>query len=1121
MAINAPAFAQMPVLMRAWERGNAAQLSFDWPRAVPYSSAVEGDRLTVKFSDPMVANISPISRLAPNYFSGGRISADGTEVTLILKQKVRVTSYARNDRIIFELEPAGNAANSTLVDMGAVGADGPPRAANQFPQRAGANLIADGNRPATDAFGNLAPLPPTLSEDGRYLVRIEDTTLTDNTVELHFIWPTSIAYSVTKFNGNVDIRFSKQGNIEREQLLEHLPEWLKTPVIANQNGGTAILLNMTQPHELEYEKRGNRIIIRFVPPEVMLARKRDSVIENRINRRTLTTDEIQTARAVVSGDLSVKSMSMEQARDILVQAGELDPDSLEAEEDAQLDTENVIGKTLVNLQYIWPNQVGGAIFRRGEYIWIIFDESTIMDMEPLRGENQDVIVNIEQLPMPNFTIFRLLVPDLRINPALRREGNIWQVDLRLGPSQPARPLFFDVNINADLGPHLTLPSQEPGEHLSVTDPATGDVLNVITYRESGLGVLGQRNYPEFIIIPSVQGLAMISLSQDMNFVKADDGFNISGNDGLHLSGVSPNIESETTVGFKTENLFDFKDWAQGPPDEYYQNKQRLLRTVSEMPEDDLARARLYLARFYVAHNLGPEALGVLSLMAKDHTDLMEAPPVIALRGAANLLAGRLEEAEQDLGNGKLDQYREASLWRGALLAKQGEMREASQFFSFGTNQLRDYPQPLKGEIGLLMIEAAMDNRNIRLATGMIDQLDREEEFMTRGNRGDLLYHKARMMASRADYELANDWWQELMVSDDRKNAARSTLAYVNLNLRQETISAEEALSLLEDLRYQWRGDQFELAVLEQLGNMYISNGLYQDGFEAFKTALSYFPNESRTKVIATRMQDTFKNLFLNDQADKLDPLLALALYDAYRELTPPGPEGDVMISKLVDRLVGVDMLDRAARLLEYQIDNRLDGLERVQAGTRLAMIRLLERKPLDTLVAIQKTNDIVAPDLIMNERRRLSARAHFALNDSQEALKLLAGDVSEEANLLRRDIYWKNQSWSEVAKNLQRLAGKPPERTRQAMPEDRARHVIDWAVALRLDKDIRGLAFLKQNYSTAMGRTEMADLFDYLTESDFETELPEDSAAIEAYVNQLTGRGEFDDFLNNYRERIL
>ena len=52
-----------------------------------------------------------------------------------------------------------------------------------------------------------------------------------------------------------------------------------------------------------------------------------------------------------------------------------------------------------------------------------------------------------------------------------------------------------------------------------------------------------------------------------------------------------------------------------------------------------------------------------------------------------------------------------------------------------------------------------------------------------------------------------------------------------------------------------------------------------------------------------------------------------------------------MIRKLAERLVSVELLDQGAELLQYQVDNRLQGAARAQVATRLAVIYLMNHKP--------------------------------------------------------------------------------------------------------------------------------------------------------------------------------
>jgi hypothetical protein len=144
--------------------------------------------------------------------------------------------------------------------------------------------------------------------------------------------------------------------------------------------------------------------------------------------------------------------------------------------------------------------------------------------------------------------------------------------------------------------------------------------------------------------------------------------------------------------------------------------------------------------------------------------------------------------------------------------------------------------------------------------------------------------------------------------------------------------------------------------LHRLGTLYLEQQLYREGLNTLRQAATNFPDHESTNQITKLMSDSFQNLYLNDGADVLAPVTAIALYDEFRELTPPGTLGDEMIRKLADRLVGVDLLDSAADLLESQVDFRLQGEEKARVGARLALIYLFNRKFEHVLNVLDKTD---------------------------------------------------------------------------------------------------------------------------------------------------------------------
>ena len=114
-------------------------------------------------------------------------------------------------------------------------------------------------------------------------------------------------------------------------------------------------------------------------------------------------------------------------------------------------------------------------------------------------------------------------------------------------------------------------------------------------------------------------------------------------------------------------------------------------------------------------------------------------------------------------------------------------------------------------------------------------------------------------------------------------------------------------------------------------------------------ALAPFANILLDVEHASKMIDFFAGLYLEDRADSMSPITAIALYDEFKELTPPGKKGAEMVQRLADRLVEVDLLDRAAELLQDQVEFRLDGIEKARVGAQLALVYIFAQKFVDAI----------------------------------------------------------------------------------------------------------------------------------------------------------------------------
>ena len=357
----------------------------------------------------------------------------------------------------------------------------------------------------------------------------------------------------------------------------------------------------------------------------------------------------------------------------------------------------------------------------------------------------------------------------------------------------------------------------------------------------------------------------------------------------------------------------------------------------------------------------------------------------------------------------------------------------------------------------------------------------------------------------------------------------------------------EAIRRLERLRFVDRGGDFEFNLLRKLGTLYLAENQPRRGLVTLRQTAANFSSRPESKEIAEEMSRAFRELYMENGADRLSPLMAVALYDEFRELTPAGLDGDRMISMLADRLVKVDLLDRAAILLDDLMKKRLTGLDKAEAGTRLASIQMLDQRPDLALKALEDSEiaEPLPPELV-GRRSRLAARATFDSGNELGGLKMLADDPSLEAKWLRADMLWRTREWpaaatalgdlidgeeaamaDEVAANKaahdvtkdpsKALTSAAAEAALQARHEQHFKKriaplILNRAVALSLASDRRGLKALANDYSEAMAATDQAKAFDMLTSPD--------NGLIESVTAEMTSIDRIDAFVTDYREKL-
>ena len=473
------------------------------------------------------------------------------------------------------------------------------------------------------------------------------------------------------------------------------------------------------------------------------------------------------------------------------------------------------------------------------------------------------------------------------------------------------------------------------------------------------------------------------------------------------------------------------------------------------------KARMAMVRFLIGHDLAFEAIGMLNAAARADQTLMGDAEFRGLRGAARTMAGRYKEAEADLSTAVLSDDPSAALWRSLIAAKAGNWEDARAKYAEGQRAFADFSPVWRARFARSAAEASLALGDYVGAGASMNQaltqgVGPEEQLETR-------LVQAKLLAATGDKKRALAVFQAVARAPIEKVSAPALLYASQIQLETGVITPSQAASTYGQVRYRWRGDATELETIRALGSLYLDQGKYREALEALRSAGQRLPDLPEAVLLQNDLYSAFRGLFLDGLADGLQPIQALALFYDFKDMTPIGAEGDQMVRNLVRRLVDVDLLDQAAKLLKYQVDNRLDGIPKAQVATDLATIYLMARKPEAALQAINESRSTLLPNALNAERRVVTARALVSLGRLEAAGEIIEADTSREAQDIRAEVAWKGKTWPQAGGLYEKALGerwKSP----AILAADEEGKLLRAGVAYSLADDDASLARLRGRY---------------------------------------------------------
>lgn len=724
-----------------------------------------------------------------------------------------------------------------------------------------------------------------------------------------------------------------------------------------------------------------------------------------------------------------------------------------------------------------------SVFTRFGTLWIVMDSKAAGAISPdIKGPQAGFIGKPKILKFDDGVAYRYIMPP-KHHLSVSKRSLTWEIAITKAKQQA--PTNAQLSVVFDEGTHkakLMAELKGAGKVMELEDPLAGDKLYIVPASMQDARIDQPRRFADVEIIPAAIGLVVRPLKDGIKMNRIENFVMITSQDGIIATpGASsgPVLINEDENGEKEKSrLFDFPNWRQGGLAKLNENRRALEnRLAAVKTPEEKSEVLMKLALLYFSNNLGHETLGVLRLIEMEDEEMPKNPNFIAVRGAASALAGQYPEAIRDLSNPALQQHPEITLWTGYAAAATEQWHMADRSFPKDNYYLVEYPQNIAIPFTIYMAESALRLGNTDTGNRLLQSLDTMADGDEPHYRAAISYLKGEAARQDGAFDEAIRLWTPVSHGLDRLYHAKASLALANLLLQEKRTTLPEAIDTIDSLRFAWRGDGLEVQILSTLGQLKIQNRQFLEGLQDLKAATVLASSQgSDPKPIEDDMTRTVFDLFAGDGAKDMSPLEAVSIYNEFEKYLPAGKDGMTAALHFADYLIRMDLLEKAAGLLEEQISGGLLEGKTADVGAKLAAAYLLDNKPSKAISALGKTAT-AADGKTLLERSLLKARAQSQLNLTDEAIATLSPLGSDDATRLKADVLWRARRWTMAAETIESMLPPPTSK----LDDDGARLVVNAAVAWKLAGDSAHLLSIKQRYQSAMSATPLDATFGVVT----------------------------------------
>ncbi|AMN43292.1 tetratricopeptide repeat family protein [Rhodoplanes sp. Z2-YC6860] len=1013
--------------------------------------------LIVQFKQPVAVPVDRVTSGAAQYFGAARRDPDGKALRFALAQKLRVSTMTAGERLFVDLLPESWTGEPP----------GLPR-----------EIVEDLARRAREA-DKLALQKLALEQQRKQpVVRVRvasQSTFTRYIFELPELTPVSSERS----RDNLALTFGAPLRFDLSDAKLSLPPTVSAVDADNDGAKSSVKFTFAQPSDVRTFREDANYVV-----DVTAINAKPSAVP------LVAIGPAVTAPATVPAKDVAKEAAKETAKPEPQTPQSAAADKSEAAADAEKpdaapqsrpsrQTNRIARAELrrqgdgLKLMFPFADKTAAAMFQRADTLWLVFDTAVPIDVDALTNDRSQTIRSADVNREDDAQVVRLRLERPRLVSVEAEEAG-WSISIGDAMQSNVKPITIARNVVTPARTSISIPFDEPRKAHWLNDPEVGDRLLVVTGAGPARGLVRTQEFVDLRALATAHGIAVQPYADDLQAELSVDKVLLVRPTGLTLSEAEPPKIQQTVHAL----TFDTTAWNTNRKADFNQRQVALIREAAESPFVQRTAHRLDVARFYLSRKMWAEAKSVLDTTIADERPTAADPSPLVLRAIANIMLGRFDSALKDLGDPVVGNQNDAQLWRALVAARQGRWAEAREQFRYVEAALGSLPLELQQ---IALRDALRASIEVGDFTGAANRLN---DFQTIGVSPDIepevTVLTGRLAEGVGRINDALSAYKTAAASDQRPAAAQGKLRELSLRYSIGDIKKDELISELESLTTAWRGDETEVQALQKLARLYTEENRYRDAFGVMRVAIRAHPNSELTRAIQDEAAKTFDGLFLAGKGDVLPAIDALSLFYDYRELTPIGRRGDEMIRKLAERLVAVDLLDQAADLLQYQVDNRLQGAARAQVATRLAVIYLMNRKSDKAQAVLRATRTADLSNEIRIPRLLIEARALSDSGRHDFALEVIAGIEGRESLRLRSDIYWASRNWQKAAEHIELLYGDRW-KSFEPLSDIERPDILRAAVAYAMAEDKLGVARLRDKYVAKMADGPDRKAFDLVT----------------------------------------